>query len=173
MAWPVAAQSPPLYGPVDGRIIYPPASAIAPHTAVRDVAPVSAVDYAISATFHNPYGAITSGMFDRSFSTPDAYARAVSRAYIAREIQRGPVEVCTGAGEYNDVEVAVDGPGGTLSVNGEEVAALDLHDLVDEGEVSVLTAMSVPPQQGAVTRYENLTVTPLPAKPSNLSNPES
>jgi len=145
-------------------------------------------DGILNVRFINPYDADAQpwdyGFWFRSNSTPTSgpsgyytlairsdrtyvldYARAVSRAYIAREVQRGPVGVRTGAGEGNDVEVRVDGSDGLLSVNGNEIAALDLHDLTDEGEVSVLTAMTVPPQQGAVTRYENLTVAPLPPSP--------
>lgn len=91
------------------------------------------------------------------------YHRPVSRAYTAAEVQRGPIPAWNiDANTPNDVRLRMDGPDGTLSVNGYDVARLDLHDVLMEGSVSVRSAMSVPSQMGTVTRYENLFVAPLP-----------
>jgi len=177
-----------LYGPVNGGIRQTKQGSNMNSTSQSGEGFITGArmrDGIINARFYNPYDAAEQpwdyGFWFRSNSTPTsgpsgyytlairsdgtyvlAFARAVSRAYIAREVQRGPVALQTGAGEGNDVEVRVDGPGGMLSVNGYEIATLDLHDLTDEGDVFVLTAMSVPPQRGTVTRYENLTVAALP-----------
>lgn len=87
--------------------------------------------------------------------------RPVSRAYYPTEVQRGPLPVWhTDANTPNDVRLRMDGPDGSLAANGHDVARLDLHDLVTEGSVSVRTAMTVPSQMGAVTRYEKLFVAP-------------
>lgn len=90
----------------------------------------------------------------------------VSRAYNETERQRGPIAgMRTEAGEYNDVEVRAVGAEGVLSVNGYEIARLDLHDYTGEGSVSFLTAMTVPAQAGVELRYEGFTVAALTADP--------
>jgi len=207
--WLAAAQAAPLYGPVAGQILHPAADAAAPNTVVRDVVPLGgAADYAIAATFHNPYAAITSGVFDRSFVPPDAYrqwsygfdfrltptrggavyvdsltfswgviifapdpAAPAARATLQRRPLRtwrgGLPDLRIGEGETNDLQLALSGPVGQFVVNGEEIAALDLSDLPGPGDAAVGAGYTnyagvfglVP---GAATGYEAFTITPAP-----------
>lgn len=201
----VAAQPATLYGPADGRLVHPAAGTTAARPVVRDVVPLHDADYAISATFRNPYAAITSGVFDRSFVPPDAYrqwsygfdfrltparggavyvdsltfswgatifapdpaARATLQRRPLRTWRGGLPDLRIGEGETNDLQLALSGPIGQFMVNGEEIAALDLSDLPGPGDAAVGTGYTnyagvfglVP---GAATGYEAFTITPAP-----------
>lgn len=72
-------------------------------------------------------------------------------------------DVRVAEGAFNDMEMVLNGDASKLTVNGTPLqASFDLSSVPEPGLVYVATGLRGSERRGAVTRYENFTVAPLP-----------
>ena len=156
-----------VFGPVSGDLRHDPGDGFVE----KFSAGVSMLDVAVSGTFVNPYSA-ASGSWDYGFviraGSGGASVRALVNSAGRWEMKAGNVtsgqvkedgslpDFNSGAGQSNTLVVFVLGKKGVFFVNGEFVAVVDLSQVTEAGDISVITgAYSGNEARGAVTRYEN------------------
>ncbi|MBX3061365.1 MAG: SH3 domain-containing protein [Anaerolineae bacterium] len=156
-----------LYGPEDGELEWP-IDYILGGLDVRD--------FALHLRLYNPYAASRgSWVFGIIFRTDaqtgdDGYILVVGSAgqWVFADIDGSdqiPLDTGTirgfdtSGGGSNEFDLLVNGELGVLSVNGREVASVDVSDNLDSGEVVVLAGTDdADAPEGAVARYEELTI---------------
>ena len=162
------------FGPLSGELTHDPDDDSISHRNTR----VNIADLDIEATFFNPY-ALSSHQWDFGFLIRLGDQENL-RVYLGGQENRGwyvtlyrDSELNTldsGAldnlnveeGESNHLRLIADGKQGTLFVNGEEVANLDLLYRTSPGDVAIGTGfVSGSDKAEAVTRYEGFTGRPI------------
>ncbi len=162
IAAPVAAADPQLvFGPQDGKLVNAATQIAVSRVAVTDA------DCVLNATFRNPYGADGSpspywsygfGLRRNSSGTAGAYiyvrsdykwgviflsvdAQGKTGFDDSRERDGTLPDLRIGANATNDMQVIVSGGTAELLVNGVDIAAIDLGDLRNPGNVSIATGV--------------------------------
>lgn len=171
------------FGPRDGKLLQ--GNDPTRLTSLR--VPLDVADYLLSATFRNPNGSDGSpspfwsyGFGVRHTPIGGAYIYVRSdyrwgvfffsndaqgkRTYDDARYRTGTVsDLQVGADGTNDLQVIVSGATAELIINGMEVAAIDLGDLLTPGEVAIATGIdkdSTAP--GTVVEYRQFQVSPAP-----------
>ena len=166
------------FGPEDGELRHDPSDGLIE----TKYAAVLLTDFAVVATFTNPYSAATNS-WDYGFiirrSGFGASTRFVQVVVNSRggwnaswrqgsssegnDIANGTLRSFnTSAGGQNSLWLTAIGERGLFFVNGEFVATLDLSPVTGAGDVAVITgAFTGNETAGAVTRYEEFAVGPL------------
>lgn len=158
-------------GPFDGALKHDPAGGVV----ISDCTLTDATDFVAEVKFFNPYAA-TRARFDYGFTFRDQGGNEQFRIVVAstrawglyygnvaadQPLQQGTVRglVVTANGS-NLLRIRVNGKTGTFSVNGQQIATLDLSKQLNAGKVCVSTGLFAGrTQDGAETRYEGFTVT--------------
>ena len=155
------------FGPISGELRHDPDDEfIEAHHAG-----VSMSDMIVSATFVNPYSAASNdwdyGFFLRDqWDGPSIHISVTSRrtwqAVVGGEPPRKTIgsgtlrNFDTSAGGRNTLWIAAYGERGLFFVNGEFISDINLSDLTDAGDISVITGAFVGGEvAGAVTRFED------------------
>jgi len=179
----------PTSTPTPIRVSFGPASGTLAHDTENTIKASSSgaalVDFVAEATFLNPY-ASGDGSWDYGFMFRRS-AYAVFDIVVVRSNERwyhkartgtapsaGGQDVVAGSGYLswglldtsfrgsNDLKLVAEGGSGEFFVNGESIATLTLDPYADPGDVRVVTGyFNGDEREGAVTRFERFTVTPL------------
>ena len=163
------------FGPISGELWHDPPDGFVE----TEDADVFLTDAIIAATFVNPYSPATHS-WDYGFMFRDELGGPVVFIVVSsygawelywkednnqesHDISSGRLKTFeTQKGGSNRLWVAAVGERGYLFVNGEFIAALDLSAVTVAGDVSVATGVYTGNERaGAVTRYEDFTVTAL------------
>ena len=163
------------FGPTSGELWHDPTD----NLIKTEDADVFLADAIISATFVNPYSSTTHSwdygfMFRNELGGPVVFIVVSSRGawnlywrednnHESQDISSGRLKTFeTHNGGSNRLWVLAVGERGYLFANGDFIAALDLSAVIGAGDVSVVTgAYTGNERAGAVTRYEDFTVTAL------------
>ena len=163
------------FGPTSGELWHDPTD----NLSETEDADVFLADAIISATFVNPYSSTTHSwdygfMFRDELGGPVVFIVVSSRGawnlywrednnHESQDISSGRLKTFeTHNGGSNRLWVVAVGERGYLFANGDFIAALDLSAVIGAGDVSVVTgAYTGNERAGAVTRYEDFTVTAL------------
>ena len=158
-------------GPFDGALNHNPAGGIV----ISDCTLTDVTDFVAEAKFFNPYAALRA-RFDYGLTFRDQGGNEQFRLVVGstrawglyygnvaadQPLQQGTVRglVVTANGS-NLLRIKVSGKTGTFSVNGQQIATLDLSKQLNAGKVCVSTGLFAGrTQDGAETRYEGFTVT--------------
>jgi hypothetical protein len=167
-----AAQPPrsgaPLFGPASGQLVHEQQAAKSANVQVRD--------FAAEVQFYNPYAAAThpwdvamrfrvnQGVF--YIIQVDSSKQWTLNLGFTPTSKRGSGIVANwniAEGGSNTIRLVVTGNKGEFYANGQHIATFDLSEHQAAGDVEIITGISggnyIP---GAVTRYENFTVTSPP-----------
>ena len=167
------------FGPVDGSIEHDPDDGKIDTYETN----VTLVDGIIEARFFNPYSSETgrwgsgflfrtgSSWFHTVFVTQSGdwyHYRRTGDASNDQQVDTGfSVAIATGAYDSNLIRLIVSGEAGTLFVNGEYVATLDLSEVMDAGGVyAIVGYFAGDGVAGKSTQFEDFKITPIQSTPS-------
>lgn len=162
------------YGPSGGELWHDPDDGFIK----TDFAGVTTADFVAYATFQNPYSPATNPwdygfVFRDNLLAPNFHIVVTSAGNWEilfgeqpprRRLGYGtlPLSFDVAAGAANTLWVSAFGSRGLFFVNGEFVAALDLSDAIQSGDIAVMTGIFQGDElAGEVTRYQDFRVVPL------------